>query len=92
MTLDVARGGAFRAALYDETEDLQAHYNLMLCYQGIGNQEMAEKENRLYLRFKADESSQTITGPFRKLNPEDNNERQPIHEHFSSSYQSGATY
>jgi hypothetical protein len=35
----------------------------------------------LYLRFKADESAQAITGPYRQLNPEDNNERQAIHEH-----------
>jgi hypothetical protein len=35
----------------------------------------------LYQRFKADESSQAITGPFRQLNADDNNERQSIHEH-----------
>jgi len=35
------------------------------------------------LRFKADEASQAITGPYRQLNPEDNNERQAIHEHVS---------
>ena len=32
-------------------------------------------------RFKADESSQAITGPYRQLHPDDNNERQQIHEH-----------
>ena len=36
---------------------------------------------RLYERFKADESAQSITGPYRRLHPDDNNERQPIHEH-----------
>jgi hypothetical protein len=35
----------------------------------------------LYERFKADESSQAITGPFRQLNQLVNNERQAIHEH-----------
>jgi hypothetical protein len=35
------------------------------------------------LRFKADESSQAITGPYRQLHPEDNNERQAVHEHVS---------
>jgi hypothetical protein len=35
------------------------------------------------LRFKADESAQTITGPYRQAHPEDNNERQAIHEHVS---------
>jgi hypothetical protein len=55
----------------------------MLCYQGLGNSEQAERERKLYLRFKADESSQAITGPYRQLHPEDNNERQQIHEHVS---------
>ncbi|MGA7399788.1 MAG: hypothetical protein WBW38_07200, partial [Candidatus Sulfotelmatobacter sp.] len=36
-----------------------------------------------YLRFKADESSQEITGPYRQSHPEDNNERQAVHEHVS---------
>ena len=35
------------------------------------------------MRFKADESSQAITGPYRQLHPEDNNERQAVHEHVS---------
>ncbi|MGH9341477.1 MAG: tetratricopeptide repeat protein [Acidobacteriota bacterium] len=67
-----------------DSEDLQAHYNLMLAYQGLGNQEMAQREQELYLRFKADESSQAITGPFRREHPEHNNERQAIHEHTSA--------
>jgi len=66
-----------------DPEDLQAHYNLMLAYQGAGNQEMARKHQLLYERFKADEASQFITGPYRQLHPEDNNERQAIHEHRS---------
>jgi tetratricopeptide (TPR) repeat protein len=64
-----------------DPEDLQAHYNLMLCYQGSGDTAAAERERRLYERFKADESSQEITGPYRQLHPDDNNERQQIHEH-----------
>jgi len=64
-----------------DPEDLQAHYNLMLSYQGAGDSEMAKKHEALYRRFKADESSQQITGPYRQLHPEDNNERQAVHEH-----------
>ena len=42
-------------------------------------------EDRFSLhRFKADESSQAITAKPRMLSPEDNNERQPIHEHESA--------
>jgi hypothetical protein len=35
------------------------------------------------MRFKADESAQAITGPYRLKNPDDNRERQAIHEHVS---------
>jgi len=66
-----------------DPEDLQAHYNLMLCYSGLGDSARAREHQIRYLRFKADESAQAITGPYRQGNPEDNNERQAIHEHVS---------
>src|SRR3989475_2937986 len=74
---------ALEGVLAIDPEDLQAHYNLMLCYNGLGDEKKAKEHEVRYLRFKADEASQTITGPYRRLNPEDNNERQAIHEHFS---------
>jgi tetratricopeptide (TPR) repeat protein len=64
-----------------DPEDLQAHYNLMLCWQGLGDADKAKRAQVLYTRFKADESAQAITGPYRQLHPHDNNERQAIHEH-----------
>ncbi len=66
-----------------DPEDLQAHYNLMLCYNGLGDEKQAHEHQVRYLRFKADESAQSITGPYRQLHPEDNNERQAVHEHVS---------
>jgi tetratricopeptide (TPR) repeat protein len=72
-----------RQVLAVDPEDLQAHYNLMLCYNGLGDEKMSKEHQARYLRFKADEASQAITGPYRQLNPEDNNERQNIHEHTS---------
>jgi len=72
-----------QSVLTIDPEDLQANYNLMLCYNGLGNEKMAKAHQERYLRFKADESSQTITGKYRQLHPEDNNERQTIHEHVS---------
>ena len=72
-----------KSVLFIDPEDLQAHYNLMLCYKGLGNEKMASEHQSRYLRFKADESAQAITGPYRQLHPEDNNERQAIHEHVS---------
>jgi len=67
-----------------DPEDLQAHYNLMLCYQGLGEPDKAKHEQQLYLRFKADESAQALTGAYRQTHPEDNNERQSVHEHESA--------
>jgi tetratricopeptide (TPR) repeat protein len=73
----------FEKTLAIDPEDLQAHYNLMLCYNGLGNDAKAEEHKARYLRFKADESAQAITGPYRQTHPEDNNERQAVHEHYS---------
>jgi tetratricopeptide (TPR) repeat protein len=64
-----------------DPEDLQAHYNLMLSYQGLGDAAAAARARVRYERFKADEASQAITGPYRQLHPDDNNERQQVHEH-----------
>ena len=71
----------FEEVLRIDPEDLLAHYNLMLSYQGAGDPERAAAERVLYERFKADEAAQAITGPYRLASPEDNNERQPVHEH-----------
>ena len=66
-----------------DPEDLQMHYTLMLCYRGLGNAAAAAREETLFRRFKADESSQAITGVRRRLSSEDNNERQAVHDHES---------
>ena len=73
----------FERTLSVDPEDLEAHYNLMLCYRGFGNEALAAREEQLYLRFKANEAAQAITGPYKLAHPEDNNEAQPIHEHVS---------
>ena len=73
----------FEYTLSIDPEDLQAHYNLMLCYHGLGDEVKAEAHKARYLRFKADESAQAITGPYRQNHAEDNTERQAIHEHVS---------
>jgi Flp pilus assembly protein TadD len=74
----------FEQTLRIDPEDLQAHYNLMLAYNGLGDTARAEEHKARYLRFKADESAQAITGPYRLKHPHDNNERQAIHEHASA--------
>jgi tetratricopeptide (TPR) repeat protein len=64
-----------------DPEDLQMHYTAMLAARGLGDEARAAREERLFLRFKADEASQAITERPRLLSAEDNNERQSIHEH-----------
>jgi tetratricopeptide (TPR) repeat protein len=82
---------AFSRALSVDPEDLQAHYNLMLCWRGLRDVARAEREQKLYERFKVDETAQFITGPYRRLHPDDNNERQAIHEHQSAVTASGGS-
>ncbi|MSV31415.1 MAG: tetratricopeptide repeat protein [Bryobacterales bacterium] len=81
---------AFDKTLAVDPEDVQAHYNLMLCYKGLNQAEQAEREQKLFLRFKADEASQALTAKPRLLSPEDNNERQSIHDHVSGGGSGGA--
>jgi hypothetical protein len=72
-----------------DPEDLQANYNLMLCYTGMGDEKRADEHKERYLRFKADESAQALTGAYRQSHPADNNERQAIHEHVSGPLSPG---
>lgn len=66
-----------------DPEDLQMHYTAMLCYRGLGDKEKVAREEKLFQRFKAEEASQAITAKRRLVSPEDNNERQTIHDHVS---------
>jgi hypothetical protein len=56
----------------------------MLCYTGLGQSDTAAQFEKRYLRFKADESAQALTGPYLRTHPDDNRERQLIHEHVST--------
>ena len=78
---------ALQATLQVDPEDVQAHYTLMLCYRGLGDSANAAREEKLFKRFKADESAQSITAKQRMLSAEDNNERQTIHDHETVSIQ-----
>jgi tetratricopeptide (TPR) repeat protein len=66
-----------------DPEDLQMHYTAMLAQRGLGNTDAAARSEKLFQRFKAEESAQAITGDRRLAKPEENNERQQIHEHES---------
>ena len=77
----------FQKTLEVDPEDLDAHYNMMRCYHALNNTPMANKSRKLYLRFKADESVDEITGIARRADPHANRERQQIHEHTNSYVQ-----
>jgi Tfp pilus assembly protein PilF len=79
----------FEQSLRVDPEDVTAHYNLMLCYRALGDDGAEKRQEALYARFKADESAQALTGAYRRLNAEDNIERQPIHEHAGRASASG---
>jgi tetratricopeptide (TPR) repeat protein len=66
-----------------DPEDLQCHYNLMLCLRALNQDQEADREERLFRRFKADESSTTLSARQITLSPELNNSRQAIHDHVS---------
>jgi tetratricopeptide (TPR) repeat protein len=66
-----------------DPEDLQMHYTRMLCLRGLGDAPGVAREQALFQRFKAEESAQAITAKPRLRSPEDNNERQQIHDHES---------
>ena len=75
---------ALKAVCSVDPEDVQMHYTWMLAARGTGDTATAQREETLFRRFKAQESAQEITHDVRALNPEDNNERQPIHDHDSA--------
>lgn len=70
----------FQDVLNIDPEDVEANYNLMLCYNGLGQTDRAREYEARYLRFKANEAEDALTGPYLRAHPDDNNERQPIHE------------
>jgi len=74
----------FQKTLEVDPEDLDAHYNMMRCYRALKNPSLAAQAQKLYLRFKADESVDAITGIPRRADVNVNRERQRIHEHTNS--------
>jgi Tfp pilus assembly protein PilF len=73
----------FQYSLTIDPENLVAHYNLMLCYRGLQENDKSDREEKLYLRFKANEIARAITGAYKLNHPDDNVGAQPIHEHVS---------
>lgn len=71
----------FKTSLEIDAEDISAHYNLMKSYRGKGDATAALKHEKLYKRFKADETVTRIAGEYLRRDPYVNNLAQRIHEH-----------
>jgi len=80
----------FKACLSVDPEDVQAHYNLMLAVSRLGNRDAAEREQKLFLRFKADESSQSITA--NRASPARGEQRTPAHPRSRKRYRHPMKY
>ncbi len=82
----------FQQTLGVDPEDLDAHYNLMLCYTALEQPQLARQHELRYLRFKTEELAPALTNPYLRRHPEGNTERQPIHEHESASLSPRSRY
>ncbi|MGB6877447.1 MAG: tetratricopeptide repeat protein [Candidatus Acidiferrales bacterium] len=82
----------FQTVLQIDPEDVEANYNLMLCYTGLGQSSRAHDYELRYLRFKANEAEDSLTGPYLRSHPNENNERQPLHEIKSAPLQPPSHY
>jgi len=75
-------GQEFEQTLSIDPEDLQAHYNLMLCYNGLGDDAKATNTRRATCVSRPT-NRRKPSPAHTQTHPEDNNERQAIHEHIS---------
>ena len=73
----------FTSVLAIDSEDLMAHYNLMLVYRAQGDSASAKEHEARYRRYRDDETTQELARIYRQRHPHVNNEAQPIHEHTS---------
>jgi len=63
-----------------DPEDLQAHYNLMLCYNGLGQKDRAEEHEKRYFALQRRMSPRRRSPGRNRINHRKiTNERQAIH-------------
>ena len=64
-----------------DSEDVNAHYNLMRVYRATGDRQRAAFHEREYRKRKEDETGRAVAADFRRERPWANRESQPIHVH-----------
>src|SRR6266540_2124887 len=72
---------AYQKTLAIDSEDLNAHYNLMRVYRVLGDRSKAAFHEAEYRRYKEDETGRALAADYRRDNPWDNREPLPIHVH-----------
>lgn len=71
----------FNDVLRIDPEDADAHYNLMLIYRELEENEKVKYHSKKYLKYKPDEQARSISQIARLTFPHANNEAQPVHSH-----------
>ena len=71
----------YKNVLRIDPEDVEAHYNLMLIYQKLGDLGQAKYHSEKYLKYKPDEQARSISQTARLRFPHANNEAQQVHSH-----------
>jgi tetratricopeptide (TPR) repeat protein len=72
---------AYEKTLAIDSEDLNAHYNLMRVYRARGDRSKAAFHEAEYRRYKEDETARALAADYRRDNSWDNRESLPIHVH-----------
>ncbi|HUP43778.1 MAG TPA: tetratricopeptide repeat protein [Thermoanaerobaculia bacterium] len=66
-----------------DSQDALTHFNLARAARGLGDAERAAHHQALFERYQVDETAQQHVLRYRAEHPDDNRERQRIHEHRS---------
>lgn len=72
---------AYGKVLAIDSEDVNAHYNLMRVYRALGDRRQARIHEAAYRRHKEDERGRAVAAGFRRQEPWANRESLPIHVH-----------
>ena len=74
-----------------DPEDLEAHYNLMLCYRGLNDDALGgpRRKNSICASKPMNPRAHLSPGLSSSLIPMSNNEAQPVHEHVVSGAREG---
>lgn len=72
---------AYGKTLAIDSEDLNAHYNLMRVFRALGDRARAAHHEAEYRRYKEDETARAVAADFRREDAWANRESLPIHVH-----------